>query len=145
MFREITILSWVGCFMSVQKNGACSVIVVLYSGYHSPINAAIAAVEKPITSYTGSQDPQHRPQGRESIVSRSTEARDGWQGWRLPVSASYLSLLVLIFLGEVYGLCIGEDLNGSTLYQTLNLGKSMPQLFPLCYIWRVWCKDCINS
>lgn len=60
--------------MSVQKNGACSVIVLLYSGYHSPVNAAVPAVAKSITNYTGSQEQRH-PQGRENIVSRGSQTR----------------------------------------------------------------------
>lgn len=90
------------------------------------------------------------PKGGRTSFPEALKQEHGWQDWCLPVSGSYFSLeyvvhLVLIFPGEVYGLCVGEDLNDSTLYQTLNLGKSMPQLLPLCYIWRVWGEDCINS
>lgn len=71
------------------------------------------------------------------MVSRSTQARVWLAGLVsacvcLPLVLEEVVYHVMTFLGEAHGLWIREDLNGSTLYQTLSLGRYMPRLPPLC-------------
>ena len=104
-----------------RGNEACKVTVLPYSGHHAPINMPMPAFEKSVTNWVGLW--QRRCHHVERAWPSGASKGCCWLDWCQVLFSGMCSLLCLGFPGEVCEWRMGPDLNDSTYYLSLNLGK----------------------